>query len=93
MTKRVKIILAHLVFLIVVIYLFDSDVIIVQDSTGLIMLCVYLSFIIGLIIYNFVKKKNYEAKSHLIFLVIFLMLIVILFLLVISGAGMPAMRY
>ena len=93
MTKRVKIILAHFVFLVLVVYLFDSNVINVQDSTGLMMLCVYLSFIIGLIIYNFVKKKNYEAKSHLMFLVVFIAMVVILLFLALSGAGMPAMRY
>ena len=69
MTKRVKIILAHFVFLILIVYLFDSDVINIQDSTGLIMLCVYFSFIIGVIIYNFVKKKNAPSiiQNHYLF--------------------------
>ena len=93
MTKRFKIILAHILFVIGVVYLIDSNVINVTDSSGLVMFCCYLGVIIGLIFYNFIKKRNYEAKSHLIFLLIILSIVILLSFLIFGGAGMPAMRY
>ena len=53
---------------------------------------IYFAIIIGLIIYNFIKKKNYEAKSHLIFLALLIGLIIIIVVLLfflLKGINVP----
>ena len=98
MTKRTKIIVLDFLALISLIGLSSfvaQEIIWISTKVFTIIMSIYFVIVIGLIIYNFIKKKNYEAKSHLIFfgILLFLLILCLVVLFYTIGSGMPAMRY